>query len=823
MEQTTEQTAVEAPEEQAPETPEATYANLSAKYGANTANKLQKTIDDRKAEIDKARKALNKAQQEYDDAPIGKEEKAEAKLAKAQDEYDAALAEYDYWTDIKAVGDKIAADNNATTEVAGPESAPSEESVAEVETKPAVEEKSAANSNIANGKPLSPYEQAKIDLADSPVALDMLDDLEPRSLDEVAAVMLSSTGDKKGATRLMFHDEGGHKGFSSMTGYKWSDVKGYPFIFASREKGGISFEAFGDAVVAVAKEEGLMFDESDAMAGVNAASEMFGYVSKQGDINNYIANKRIKQAYDYYEEELRMIDSMMREDMGVTTDEYKAWVEYMEQQAAAVNGMTEEEYYSSFMDGMTDEEYNNLIIQQNNERTTETDNGTDREESAGTLQGQESIETGTPNDDTGGVEEDTAGAAAESGRVAERPDVQANAPDAVNGTEDGELNDKREVKPAKGETEATPASEFGLSDFKREEIDQDIADGRVFERRITDAGKVQHISVDYLRGTERTINERQFKYAQSRGGIMQTEDEYNTLVDEARFKKLQDEFIRQFPHREIDDVISSLENSNSPVADYNREHTLPWIKELKALSETSTERRKRIVSNMEAREKEAEARESAERVKSEPAGEAKQEVKAKSEPKRLVSDERMEELKKKLRKKLNGQLNVGVDPELLAIGAEIAVGHIERGLTKFADFAKNMIAEIGDVIRPYLKAFYNAVRDMPEAQDYASEMDSYQDVSAFDVLNFDKTLPAGPIETAQHIVDERKVESDVKAVVDEVKSSRKQKKTSPNEKKDVSLQSESSGQLGCFLLNNIIYIISIFKMQVFLKNIKKTL
>ncbi len=109
-----------------------------------------------------------------------------------------------------------------------------------------------------------------------------------------------------------------------------------------------------------------------------------------------------------------------------------------------------------------------------------------------------------------------------------------------------------------------------------------------------------------------------------------------------------------------------------------------------------------------------------------------------SEPKRLVSDSRMEELKERMRKKLGGQMNMGVDPEILAIGAELAVGYIERGATKFADYAKQMVGDLGDTIRPYLKSFYNAVRDMPEAESYVEQMDSYDDVRLFDVANFDK-------------------------------------------------------------------------------------
>ena len=104
---------------------------------------------------------------------------------------------------------------------------------------------------------------------------------------------------------------------------------------------------------------------------------------------------------------------------------------------------------------------------------------------------------------------------------------------------------------------------------------------------------------------------------------------------------------------------------------------------------------------------------------------------------------------------------MGVDPELLAIGAELAVGHIERGLTKFADFAKAMLEDVGDVIRPYLKSFYNAVREMPEAEEYAEAMTPYDEVRKFDIANFDKEGPKDVVATAKSIVDEQKVEQDV--------------------------------------------------------------
>lgn len=106
---------------------------------------------------------------------------------------------------------------------------------------------------------------------------------------------------------------------------------------------------------------------------------------------------------------------------------------------------------------------------------------------------------------------------------------------------------------------------------------------------------------------------------------------------------------------------------------------------------------------------------------------------------RIVSNERYEELKKRLKEKI-GQLNAGIDPELIAIGAEMAVYHIERGAVKFAEYASAMIKDMGDAIRPYLKSFYSSARYMPEAVEngLSSKMTPDSEVSTFDVTNFDK-------------------------------------------------------------------------------------
>ena len=135
---------------------------------------------------------------------------------------------------------------------------------------------------------------------------------------------------------------------------------------------------------------------------------------------------------------------------------------------------------------------------------------------------------------------------------------------------------------------------------------------------------------------------------------------------------------------------------------------------------------------------------------------------------KLVTDERYEELKRRMRAKLE-QLNMGIDPEMLAIGTEMAVYHIEKGARKFAEYAKAMIADLGDAVRPYLKSFYNGARDLPEVVDsgMAGDMTAYDDVRTFDVANFDKEA-VDSMATAEAIVAEQKIGRQAAAAKQEI-------------------------------------------------------
>lgn len=118
---------------------------------------------------------------------------------------------------------------------------------------------------------------------------------------------------------------------------------------------------------------------------------------------------------------------------------------------------------------------------------------------------------------------------------------------------------------------------------------------------------------------------------------------------------------------------------------------------------------------------------------------------------KLVSQGRAAELRAKLKAKLNGsQLNSGIDPEILAMGTELAVFHIEAGVRKFADFAKTMAEDLGqplDKVRPYLRSWFNGARDMMEDAGHSVEgMDNANTVRA-ELAKLNEA-PAASAETA---------------------------------------------------------------------------
>ena len=147
---------------------------------------------------------------------------------------------------------------------------------------------------------------------------------------------------------------------------------------------------------------------------------------------------------------------------------------------------------------------------------------------------------------------------------------------------------------------------------------------------------------------------------------------------------------------------------------------------------------------------------------------------------KLVSKDRYEELKNKLRGKL-GQMNIGFDPDLFSIGAEMAAYHIEAGARKFGDFAQRMIEDVGDAVRPYLKSFYEGARQFPGMEDFQKDMDEYHAVKDFDTESFDKAVE--PIDKATLPAKESK--SNNRKSSENTISSQKSESNKPAEMQDL--------------------------------------
>jgi hypothetical protein len=94
---------------------------------------------------------------------------------------------------------------------------------------------------------------------------------------------------------------------------------------------------------------------------------------------------------------------------------------------------------------------------------------------------------------------------------------------------------------------------------------------------------------------------------------------------------------------------------------------------------------------------------------------------------KIFTEDAATKARNRLRSKL-GQLNSGIDPEFLIDGITLSGYHIEKGARTFSAYAKAMIADLGDKVKPYLKQWYNAVRDDPSAKSLVDSMDDYDTV-----------------------------------------------------------------------------------------------
>lgn len=97
-----------------------------------------------------------------------------------------------------------------------------------------------------------------------------------------------------------------------------------------------------------------------------------------------------------------------------------------------------------------------------------------------------------------------------------------------------------------------------------------------------------------------------------------------------------------------------------------------------------------------------------------------------------------------------GQLNSGIDPEIMQAGITLAGYHIEKGARTFAAYSKAMIEDLGATVSPYLKSWYMGVKYDPRA-------------SAFDGMSSAAEVEAANIDEVQNDTEAAKADADADA------------------------------------------------------------
>ncbi|WP_165382486.1 MULTISPECIES: PLxRFG domain-containing protein [Acinetobacter] len=232
------------------------------------------------------------------------------------------------------------------------------------------------------------------------------------------------------------------------------------------------------------------------------------------------------------------------------------------------------------------------------------------------------------------------------------------------------------------------------------------------------------------------------------GDIYSIDDVDAVMVNSSVPKAVVDGLRKDFPGmkigyaNELQGLLSGSKQSNnsqSKVADIESQHPVnKWQEEMnKALEKADPEHP--LFKKLQASAKNglrsvsdrAVALRQAREIEKKAEAPKTEQPKVKVSENKFVTDERRAELEKRIKAKLS-QLNSGVDPELIVLGTELALYHIERGVRTFAAYAKAMTESLGDSSKPFLKSWYMGVKFDPRASGFDG-MSSSAEVENFDV------------------------------------------------------------------------------------------
>lgn len=467
------------------------YNNVKGEYPEAYRDKVENTVKIKAKRVTDTKTALDKATAALTATEYGSKEEATAKRKRdeAQQAYDAAVADSEMWNAVKSLKDqellaereaKDAAEREererrrAETEAARKREQEAYE--AEMARRKAEQEEKdrrteAALEYMAKMRDEAAAMGADFPIEDDAAAMEVMNDLEPHTLEEVAAWLLSDT---KGKMKIDPEEMRRHTGYSS------TDMNKFPFIF---KKDGVSPEKFGEHIEQKARENGVSFDEADTNAGFNALLNVLGEVGGLGDLKNYIKNARRVQAERLHSQNVAMAAAVQTEDDwiaqhgGMSREEYASYINWMED--AVEQGKTE----------ITDEEFNQ-IFNTDDTRTATTDEESQRGGAAESgTDGAEARQAATAADDTRRGGEDAGGESTAPTAVAERI-AAAEAQTDTNPTE----GQKKAGNYAKGHL-TLDGYNISIEQPKgsiRRGVD---ADGRAWEQEM-------HNTYGYIRGTE---------------------------------------------------------------------------------------------------------------------------------------------------------------------------------------------------------------------------------------------------------------------------------------------------------------------------------
>jgi hypothetical protein len=534
-----------------------------------------------------------------------------------------------------------------------------------------------------------------------------------------------------GRVSFSLSDTEGAQGLSSHLGYSSSPEERKKLVWALSSDG-LTPEAAAEQIHADMPEnlQGMVTDQDVFNMIINAFQE-YGSPSKMWDAAKNMHGTDIEENIPGYEEDQeRQLIEWEASENRMSVSEWIAYSDYIEEE---LNNL-----YSS----VTDEELNTIFEQIINdyERREET-------ESAGSTEGQTDSEQG--NTVQPERESDNEG---RTGEVEEQPEP-ANKTDGESGSvvPESEGTVKTDIEAARAEVNQNPteaqkeAGNYKKGHVKIDGYDVTIENPKGSVRSGKDAdGNEWSVTMNndygYIRGTEGVDGDHIDVFLSDNP---ETGDVF--VIDQVNPDGTFDE------HKVMYGFKSALAAKRAYMANYSKDWT-----GLGKITRVSKEEFKKWVNSSHRKTKPFAEYKSVVPVSEKETTTNAEDTPAKSN--NIVSDERYQELKNRLKQKL-GQLNAGIDPEIIAIGAEMAVYHIERGAVKFADYCKAMVDDLGDVIRPYLKSFYSSARYMPQSIEngLSERMSPDSEVSQFDVTNFDKSVP-DVMQQIENVAKEKEIE-----------------------------------------------------------------